>query len=299
MKNQKSKPKSIIIMILIGFFGICCVLYDALFNACNNLNIIGYVNILVLTTTAIIVYWYADQTYRLRDIEEKKYDKISEPILNSQIELNNASKDDLFFWLINTSNQRLSCIVNIVYVMKYKGNSTEEEKIHFEPYNGSQLWNLQYKETKKGHFRWTQLISGFDEIMKDDENRLINKYNISEEDLRSNSDNYQKFMIEFIQKEINFLSIHFTSQGKKLWEAGESNLNIMKDFHIILTVDIYSFNEDGLEVYYPPVTYNWKPFIGTLIPRLTSEKACWGYNELPAWIKENKYYIKYIKKEDK
>lgn len=282
----------IVTMVLIGII----ILSDIIFNKCNNIRLIGYGNFFIWGITAALVFLYMRETYKLRDIEQKRLTKENSPTINLQLVLHPEIKDELLFILINTSQERLSCLVNIKYKIEFgDGNALIDNKdMDFEPYNGKQIWNLQYREKKQGHFRWSQLIENFDETIKLQIKDLERKHKISEKDIKEKNLVYRKFYDDLIRFEIHYLKSYFKAKNINCIPNNIIAYEFMKKFKIKFLIDLLSFNEDKVMIYYTTVTYNWKPFIGKLVPVLTSKKAYWDYERYPDWILKNEYYKKYL-----
>ena len=208
----------------------------------------------ILSITAVIIFWYTWETNEIRKISQEKLLKSKRPIIGYEI-FNNPEKPlDTRFILHNHSDYPLAALVKC----NFKIDEMEVSEV-WAPYDGKEYWNLQYKQTKHGHFCWYDLY-------------LKAVFNKDELTVQKNEINGLKNSnAEDIRKKV-------TSDLLLIYDVGEPP-------KMTMDLELYCLNEFGEPTYYPETHYEMDIFRMEWIPILTSEKPYWKHDSKPSWIK--------------
>ena len=236
---------------IIVIVGIILILVTTILKIIINFN---FYSDSILTITALIILWYTFETSEIRKSEniiakanEENQQRFRSPIVNCKIFTNSDDPLDTRIRLSNLSNYpiavRLNCNIKI----------DQEILKDFSPaYDGRHFWNLQYGESKEGHFSWFDLLKQKG-LISEQELKEINKDSISDK----------------IKKSTKIVALQFDFNHPK----------------ITMDVEIFCENEMDLSSYYPPVQYDYDLNRKAWIPILTSKIPYWKYDIKPDWIK--------------
>jgi hypothetical protein len=108
---------------------------------------------LIYSLTGVTIFWYTIETYSIaRDTKENRK-RFEKPIVGLAVYPNESDSLDIRVRLVNLSNYqvaaRICCVIKI-----------NEERVEdfYDAYAGKEYWNLQFKQTKEGHFSIVYLL---------------------------------------------------------------------------------------------------------------------------------------------
>ena len=199
---------------------------------------------IILAITAISVLLYTHQTSIIAKESQHRIESFERPVVGFDLYTNPDCFLDTRVKVTNLSNYPIAVRINI----KFKINEELIKDVN-PPYEGKEYWNLQYKESKKGHFIWLDWLVKKGLISNSQKQLILNK---KEDEL---------------------------SELKKILKQSLPKLS--------LDIDIYCENEKGYSSYYPPVHYDYHYNKFKWVPTLSSDKPFWKYPKKPDWIKNN------------
>lgn len=200
---------------------------------------------IILAITAVIVLWYTHETSVIAKATAEQQSQFIKPTINYRIYTHQTDKIETMFKILNSSNYPVAVRLNL----KVKINNEILE--NFSPaYDGTEYWNLQYRQKKVGHFSFLDLLLKKEQIPQNVYNNIKqnppeNRYDIAMDEL-----------------------------------SNIFNSNLPK---IIMDIEIYCENEMDYS-YYPPVHYDYVYERNSWIPKITSTKPYWEYDSIPDWI---------------
>jgi hypothetical protein len=211
----------------------------------------------ILGITAIVILWYTWETSQIRKAEREIAEvskasllKSYRPAVGHSIFTNENTPYDTRIGLVNLSDMGVA--VKLRCNLKVDG----EPIVDFAPaYEGTEFWNLQYKEEKEGHFNWLGLYLKKDLISKETINYI--KEAGGPEEIR-----------------------------RKIHEYLTFTFNMSEPPKISMDIEIYCFNDKNQTAYYPPVHYSFDPYRMIWIPTITNEKPYWEFKDKPDWINQ-------------
>lgn len=209
---------------------------------------------LILAITAVIIFSYTFETFKIREANEKiakaNYELLSQqrqPVVSFVFDEKSQKIANFSFHLINLSGSAVSVLVNLT--IEIEGKIFEH---HWPEYKGERYWNLQYQEEKTG---------GFDVIV------LLDQIGINKGDIIK-----ENFIFDPRDQRIRDLENLFKKQG------------ISFPTSLIFKIEIFSQNATGDFVYYPSSVYNYDLSQLKLKPQVTSDKPYWEYGKKPDWV---------------
>jgi hypothetical protein len=204
-----------------------------------------YLSDTILALTAIIIFWYTLETYQIRKSSEEQTYKLKRPIVSFKLWTNEAQQFDTRLQLINQSDYPIAVRVKCNFKI-------DDENIDdvWPSYSGKEYWNLQYKEEKEGHFNILSIYQKSGKISSNKKDKI-----------KSYKETYSRHKLSLIPVDLMTLP------------------------KLSLTLEIFSQNELGMFLYYPPVLYQYYFDKLTWIPTITSTEPFWKYDRKPIWAK--------------
>ena len=200
----------------------------------------------ILVVTAIIVLWYTVETYLIRIANQELLYKSHRPIVGFNLVANSSNQFDARFRLVNHSEYPVAVRVKL----NFKINDEIIPGI-WPAYDGKEYWNLQYRQSVEGHF----------DILK----------------IYAKSKLFTDLDIKDIQD--------ITKQDKKRLITIEArNKNELESDPILTSVvEVFSENDKGEKIFYPPMKFQYDPYRELWVPTVTSKKPYWDYETTPPW----------------
>jgi hypothetical protein len=205
----------------------------------------------ILCITAFIVFWYTCETHLIRKANNEILFKAQRPVVGYSFFTNDRNPLDTRFTISNLSDYRVAALVKCTF--KSAGKTLENI---WPGYKGNRYWNLQYRESKEGHF---SLLSLYQLAGYFDQDQL--------EDLRSSS------LDDIRDKITNILIFKY---------------NLQDPPKLTMEVEVYCTNYLGQSTFYPTTIYRHDPFRMVWIPTLTDDKPYWKLDQEPKWVKESR-----------
>jgi len=231
------------IILFFGFLNIFAYYCKPLSDLLNNI---------ILSVTAIIIFWYTYETSKIRkanliisDYNDLLLKKSRKPVVSFAIEMVKDQLKDTIFTIINLSDFPVAARIRC----NFKINDIPITDV-WPSYDGKEFWNLQYKELKQGVFCWIDLLEK-------------GNYLSNEKAKSLKQEGYDEIRNYFMVLE-----------GPQRIEP-----------KLTIDLEVYSFNEFGEDAYYPPAYYEFDLWRLVWIPRITSEKPIWEYDSKPSWTK--------------
>ncbi len=217
----------------------------------------------ITAITAIIILIYTKETYELRVIESKKYERELRPILEYKVEQRNDENPfELTLLIHNKSNELISCLVKLEYFILLDNNSfTIHKKNPWKRFQGNRIWNIQYKQTIESKFEITKAFKWY--------NSWLDSYY-----LYKSSEDYSLYM-----KSIMELS--------KFYKP-DYNIEEMRSFKLLFKFHLVSFTNSTNVIPYIPITYiiNMLLVNHNLEYCFTSETPAYKYDKIPKWAEK-------------
>ena len=204
----------------------------------------------ILCITALIVLWYTCETYLIRKANQENLFKTQRPAVGYTFFTNVEKPMDTRFVITNLSDYPVAALVKCTF----KSGEKPFEN-NWPEYAGARYWNLQFRDSKEGHFSLFDLYQRANYLSQD-----------QIEELRSSSwDEIYKRITENLIFEYD-----------------------LKDFpRLVMEVEVYCANSLGQSTFYPPTLYYHDPFRMVWIPTVTDDKPYWKFDQEPKWIKEH------------
>lgn len=212
---------------------------------------------IVLLITALIILWYTFETSLIRKKEESVLSRKKQPIVGFTLNLNPSNIRDIQFHISNLSDYPVACLVK----MNVKIGENLIPMIWPE-YDGKKCWNIQYKESKQGHFDWIEFLK-IPGILSTEHIRLL--------------DNIPKLPAQYL-----------ANQFLKYNESIKVHLNIQID------LDVFSVNEFKYHSHYPVTRYEFDLSRCALIGTLCSDRPYFDYDTVPDWVIKGKCLDQYL-----
>jgi len=200
----------------------------------------------ILLITAFIILWYTWETHQIREAEsiiakesKERIRKQQTPIIGYEIFKSNSKPHDTGFRIINLSDHPVAVQVNC----NFKIN--EKPITNYSPaYDGKHFWNLQYRQTKEGHFSILDLFLVMNLIPQEKIREII-----------------QNKPYEIREKLIGWIIFKFNMELPNL----------------TMDIEINCHNDFGKSSKYPPTHYDFNFDRLEWIPIITSDKPYWKY----------------------
>jgi len=195
----------------------------------------------ILGITALIVFWYTHETYLIRKANQEILFKSQRPVVGYTFFPNENNHWDTIFNITNLSDYPVATLVKCTF--KCAGKPFEN---NWPEYNGILYWNLQFRETKEGHFDLRHLYqrAGY----------------FDQDQLKNINDN----------KFLEIMIIKYNNDPPKL----------------TMEVEVYCINFLGQSTFYPTTLYSHDPFRKVWITTLTADKPYWKFEQEPNWVKK-------------
>lgn len=210
----------------------------------------------ILALTALIVLWYTLETYEIRKATQETIFKTQRPAVSYQLFVHENNPFDTRFRLTNNSDYPVAVRVKCSF-------SIENDPIEdiWPSYDGIEYWNLQYRQTKEGHFNLLSLYGK--KLFNKDE--ATNLFQISKKKLN-------RKIISKIKKQIiaKLEEIPVTAKEPKL----------------LLHLEVFSENDKGMYIYYPKVKFVHDLNRDAWIPFITSKMPYWELTAKPDWLNQ-------------
>ena len=133
------------IILLFGFLNIFAYYCKPLSDLLNNI---------ILSLTAIIIFWYTYETSQIKksniiisDYNKLQLKKSRKPVVSFAIEMVKEQPKDTIFKILNLSDFPVAARIKC----NFKINGILITDV-WPSYDGKEYWNLQYKEIKQGVF---------------------------------------------------------------------------------------------------------------------------------------------------
>jgi len=208
----------------------------------------------ILSITAVIIFWYTWETNEIRKISQEELLKSKRPIVGYELFNNPKKPSDTIFILHNHSDYPVAARVKCNFIID------EKDVLKVWPeYDGKEYWNLQYKQTKEGNFCWYDLYL---RVLYTDDEFEAQKDEIN--DLKNgDASNIRKNLIS------DLFAIYEENEFPKM----------------TMDLEIYSESRRGHSPYYLKTHYELDINRMVWIAKLTQKKPYWEYDTKPSWIK--------------
>lgn len=200
----------------------------------------------ILSLTAIIVLWYTVETYYIRVANQETLYKSHRPVVGFNLFANKDDPYDAHFRLVNHSDYPVAVRVK----MNFRINDEIIPEI-WPAYEGREYWNLQYQQSIEGNFDILKIYL---------KSTLFSQFEIK--DTRDIPKQQRK---------------HFITTDVKTKNGIES------DPILTSTVEVFSENDRGERINYPPMKFQFDPYRDVWIPTVTFPKPYWDYDSFPPW----------------
>lgn len=213
----------------------------------------SFISETLLFLTALIIFWYTFETYKIRKYNQELLYRSKQPIIGYALRLNPDNVFDVGFNLINQSDYQISCLVYFnIRIIDIKVENL------WPAYSGKKYWNLQYKQMKYGHFSWLDLFS------------ISGIYSTKEVIGMKKSEAFD--VSDYIIRTLT------------------NKFHLDKPPKININVEIFCFNKFKNIAYYPTSHYTLNIQRLLLIADLVSDKPYWKYDSIPDWVDYDKIF---------